>query len=68
MSDDTTNRKPVFWGTCFHVAIGGPRIPRVYGSGSSDVCTRCGAWRPTWFAGAGWRAPETLADAMKNDD
>lgn len=47
----------------------GPRIPRVYGSGPTEVCT-CGAWRPAaqWLGDADWRPADTLAEAMEPDE
>ncbi len=47
----------------------GPLIPRVYGSGQTDICGGCGAWR-TAFGGAPgpWRPEATLLDAMEEHD
>lgn len=61
MEDKTT--------TCGHTfPVPGPTIPRVYGTGPTECCLACGAWRPAWFANAQWRDKDTLAEAMKEDD
>jgi hypothetical protein len=45
----------------------GPRVPRVYGSGPTEVCA-CGAWRPLWYAAAPWGPAAELAEAMEPDE
>lgn len=34
--------------------LSGPRISRVYGTGATDVCGSCGAWRRAWNVASGW--------------
>lgn len=46
----------------------GPQIPRVYGSGGTTICMLCGAWRPSWNPGVGWRAADTLTERMRAND
>ena len=50
--------------------IEGPRIPRVYGSGPTQVCGICESWRTHFQPGlhGAWRPAETLTDAMEEDD
>lgn len=62
MSDSPTT-------TCSHTyPVPGSRIPRVYGTGPTEHCMACGAWRPAWFPNAEWRSEDALAEAMKYDD
>lgn len=55
---------------CEHLPVWrrpGPRIPRVYGTGPTEVCS-CGAWRPAWNPAGAWRPADTLAAAMEPDE
>jgi hypothetical protein len=73
MSDEQPTKRTVTAESvfCTHPAIAvvtGPTIPRVYGTGRTECCIRCGAWRPTWLPEATWRSRDTLAEAMKEDE
>lgn len=46
----------------------GPRIPRVYGTGPTEVCGDCGMWRTAWETPGPWRAEAELVEAMKEDE
>lgn len=46
----------------------GPRIPRVYGSGPTIICTACGAWTPDWGGRPIWHSGDTLEAAVQEDD
>lgn len=46
----------------------GPRIPRVYGTGPTEVCGACGAWRTAWETPGPWRPEAELAERMQEDE
>lgn len=46
----------------------GPRIPRVYGDGPTEICGRCGMWRTAWETPGPWRDEATLLEAMAEDE
>lgn len=51
-----------------HVRGNGPAIPMVYGSGSTEVCDRCGFWRSTLHTPGPWRPHSELNDALQPDE
>jgi hypothetical protein len=46
----------------------GPRIPRTYGDGPTQVCGVCKAWRTCWGEPGRWYPAESLAEAMEEDN
>ena len=41
--------------SCSSPIISGPRIPLVYGSAATEICTNCLAWRTTHHRSGKWR-------------
>lgn len=55
-SDDVAHAVP--FEDCTHppeAIAQGPRIPLRWGSGPTEVCRRCGAWRSTLYVPGPWR-------------
>lgn len=51
--------------TCTHEWVNeGPRIPLRWGSGATEICTDCGAWRQTRVPNEPWAPAATLAKSF----
>jgi len=46
----------------------GPRIPRRYGTGPTEICGACGMWRTAWETPGAWQPESTLHEAMQEDE